>query len=156
VMEQFEKVCKGLECCILRDPDDHQRCGECPYNPHAISNEPCANGLKYNALALIRQQQERIKELEAGQTVIADCADDKKAVECLKAVQIINKYLDEEEARCGCTEWIDKKGYSFQTDIGYFFEGLDSLEGCLIKRLRKATIPGTVPLQEPPKDVKCE
>ena len=67
-MEQFEKVCKGLECCVLRDPDDHRRCGECPYNPHAISNEPCANGLKFNALALILQQQERIKELEATQT----------------------------------------------------------------------------------------
>ena len=67
-MEQFEKVCKGLECCVLRDPDDHRRCGECPYNPHAISNEPCANGLKFDALALIRQQQEKIKELEAAQT----------------------------------------------------------------------------------------
>ena len=67
-MEQLEKVCKGLEYCVLRDPDDHRRCGECPYNPHAISNEPCANGLKYNALALIRQQQERIAEMEAAQT----------------------------------------------------------------------------------------
>ena len=62
-----EKVCKGLECCILRDPDDHRRCGECPYNPHSISNEPCTNGLMANALALIRQQQERIAELEAAQ-----------------------------------------------------------------------------------------
>lgn len=71
VMEQFEKVRKGLECCVLRDPDDHQRCGECPYNHHEISNAPCANGLKYNALALIRQQQERINELEAGQQWIS-------------------------------------------------------------------------------------
>ena len=68
-MEQLEKVVKGLECCVLRDPDDHRRCGECPYNPHAISNEPCANGLKFNALALIRQQQERIKALEAWKRV---------------------------------------------------------------------------------------
>lgn len=68
VMEQFEKVCKGLECCVLRDPDDHRQCGECPYNPHSISNEPCANGLKHNALALIRQQQERIVKLEAAKT----------------------------------------------------------------------------------------
>lgn len=56
-----EKVVKGLKCCVLRDPDDHRRCGECPYNPYAISSEPCANGLKYNAITLIRQQQERIK-----------------------------------------------------------------------------------------------
>lgn len=65
------KVCKGLECCVLRDPDDHRRCGECPYNSHAISNEPCANGLKFNALDLIRQQQARIAELEAGKTWIS-------------------------------------------------------------------------------------
>lgn len=64
-MNQFEKVCNGLECCVLRDPDDHQRCGECPYNHHEISNAPCANGLKADALALIRQQRERIAELEA-------------------------------------------------------------------------------------------
>lgn len=68
VTEQLEKVCKGLECCVLRDPDDHQRCGECSYNHHEISNAPCANGLKADALALIRQQQERIRELEAAQT----------------------------------------------------------------------------------------
>lgn len=66
-----EKVCKWLECCVLRDPDDPRRCGECPYNPHAISNEPCANGLKFNALSLIRQQQERIAELEAVQQWIS-------------------------------------------------------------------------------------
>lgn len=70
-MEQFDKVCKGMECCVLRDPDAHRRCGECPYNPHAISNEPCANGLMFNAIALIRQQQKRIKELEAAQQWIS-------------------------------------------------------------------------------------
>lgn len=70
-MEQLEKVRKGLECCVLRDPDDHLRCGECPYNPHAISNESCANGLKFNALALINAQQERIKKLDAAQKWIS-------------------------------------------------------------------------------------
>lgn len=57
MMEQFEKVCKGLEC--------HARegaCGEdCPYHAPGTCSEPlCAD-----ALALIRQQQERIAELEA-------------------------------------------------------------------------------------------
>lgn len=61
--------------------------------------------------------------------------NDEKAVECLKALQVINKYLDEEEQHCGCSEWVDKKGYSFHTDIGYFFEGLEAFENCLIKRL---------------------
>lgn len=57
-MEQFAKVCKGLECCILRDPDDEPRCDICLYEGK------CANRLKIDALALIRQQQERIAELE--------------------------------------------------------------------------------------------
>lgn len=62
VMEQLEKVVKGLECCIMRDPDDELRCDICPYDGR------CANRLKIDALALINAQQERIKELEAGQT----------------------------------------------------------------------------------------
>lgn len=61
----YYEVVQGLECCILCDPDDHQRCGACPYNPHAISNEPCANGLKADALSLIRELRERIADLEA-------------------------------------------------------------------------------------------
>ena len=60
---------------------------------------------------------------------------DRKADECLKSLQVINKYLDEEEQSCCHTEWVDKKGFSFRTDIGYFFEGLGSFEDYLIKRL---------------------
>lgn len=57
-MEQFKKVCKGLECHAHEGA-----CGDgCPYYGKGICSEPlCAD-----ALALIRQQQERIKELEAG------------------------------------------------------------------------------------------
>ena len=65
---------------------------------------------------------------------------DKSAVDCLKAVVLINKYLNDEEQCCGNTYWTDKKGYSFKTDIGYFFEGLEAFENYLIKRLRKAKI----------------
>lgn len=55
---QFEKVCKGLECCILRDPDDEPRCDVCLYEGK------CTNRLKIDALALIRQQAEKIHELQ--------------------------------------------------------------------------------------------
>ena len=59
-MKQFKKVCKGLRC--------HARkgiCGNgCPY--HAPGN--CSEPLCADALSLIRQQQERIKEMEAAQT----------------------------------------------------------------------------------------
>lgn len=62
VTEQFEKVRKGMECCIKRQP---YTCGEmCPYHDDAI----CVMKLRQDALALIRQQQERIAELEAAQT----------------------------------------------------------------------------------------
>lgn len=59
-MEQFEKVVKGLEC-----HSENRICAEeCPYYSPVI----CSGPLCRDALALIRQQQERIKELEAAQT----------------------------------------------------------------------------------------
>ncbi len=49
-MSKREKVIKGLECCIVREPDDNVRCGECPYNE---PNTYCQNRLKMDALGLI-------------------------------------------------------------------------------------------------------
>lgn len=54
-----EKVINGLECCIERDPDDHTRCGECPYK-----STMCGNRLKIEALALLKAQQPRLMTLE--------------------------------------------------------------------------------------------
>ena len=71
-MSDREKVIKGLECCILHDPDDHCRCAECTYNIHEISNSPCANGLKWDALELLKEQEPRVmtwQEVEAHYTV---------------------------------------------------------------------------------------
>lgn len=53
-MVDREKVINGLECCILRDPDDKMRCGECPYNE---SDTYCLNRLKMDALALFKAQE---------------------------------------------------------------------------------------------------
>lgn len=61
-MEQFEKVCKGLECCNPINCDCYAQ--GCPYYDQAL----CRDKLNNDALSLIRQQQERIKELEAAQT----------------------------------------------------------------------------------------
>ena len=49
--ENREKVIKGLECCIKRNPDDKMRCGECPYEG------ACLNRLKVDALALLKAQE---------------------------------------------------------------------------------------------------
>lgn len=49
-MSKREKVIKGLECCIVREPDDNVRCGECPYNE---PNTYCLNRLKMDALGLL-------------------------------------------------------------------------------------------------------
>lgn len=57
--ELLDRVRDGLECCIMRDPDDKLTCDICPYDGR------CTNRLKIDALALINAQQERIKELEA-------------------------------------------------------------------------------------------
>lgn len=54
-----EKVIKGLKCCILYDPDDKQRCSECPYEGN------CVNRLKQDALSLLKAQEEEIKQLKA-------------------------------------------------------------------------------------------
>jgi hypothetical protein len=64
-MEQFEKVCKGLECCS----DEYTDCTGCPYDDGELCNGGV--GLKRDTLALFRQQQERIKELEAAQQWIS-------------------------------------------------------------------------------------
>jgi hypothetical protein len=47
-MSEREKVIKGLECCILRDPDDHARCSQCSYESN------CVNRLKMDALELLK------------------------------------------------------------------------------------------------------
>lgn len=59
-MEQFEKVCKGLEC--------HSATGTCAGKGPYYSPDICSEPLCRDALALIRQQQERIKSLEEAQT----------------------------------------------------------------------------------------
>lgn len=46
-----EKVIKGLECCILHNPDDHARCMQCPYESN------CVNRLKMDALELLKEQE---------------------------------------------------------------------------------------------------
>lgn len=59
-----EKVLFGLEC--LEDGKTDEECKRCPYQPYRFGH--CKYDVMRDALTLIRQQQERIKELEAGQT----------------------------------------------------------------------------------------
>lgn len=82
------------------------------------------------ALDLLKEQESDEKNKEY--------IKDKIAVECLNALQTINKYIDYEEDECGCSFWRDKKGYEFKTDIDYFFEGLDNFEEYLKRRLGQA------------------
>lgn len=49
-MSKREDVIKGLECCIIRDPDDKMRCSECPYKE---PDSYCLNRLKMDALAML-------------------------------------------------------------------------------------------------------
>ena len=48
-MTDLDKTIRGLECCVLRDPDDKPRCDSCPYEGN------CLNRLKHDALALLRK-----------------------------------------------------------------------------------------------------
>ena len=60
----------------------------------------------------------------------------RKAKQALKAVDCIMEYLDTEEMSCSNTEWKDKDGYSFHTDIGYFYEGLIDFKKMLEMKLK--------------------
>ena len=64
--------------------------------------------------------------------------NDDEAQKALRAVIAIDNYLEKECVFFNDTEWVDQRGYSFETDMGFFFQGLEKLEECLIKRLRKA------------------
>lgn len=54
-MKSKGEVIRGLECCIIRDPDDKMRCSECPYKD---PNTYCLNRLKMDALALLKGDRE--------------------------------------------------------------------------------------------------
>lgn len=47
-----DEVIKALSCCVLRDPDDRPRCGDCPYP----TGSACSNRLKADALALLKEE----------------------------------------------------------------------------------------------------
>ena len=61
-------VVHGLECCILRDPDDKVRCSQCPL--YEATN--CLNRLKNSALILLKPRLltlEAVKRLKYGDVV---------------------------------------------------------------------------------------
>lgn len=61
-MDKKEKVMRGLEYCIVHDPDAKRNCVECPYNHEGIiTNAPCANGLMADALSLLREYDTALK-----------------------------------------------------------------------------------------------
>lgn len=134
-MLEIEDICKALECRKNRA----KRCG----NPceetgacHYAKAVRAADGYPvYPFVCDTEQLCADVLELLKEQEAIKSNVNDVKAVECLKALQIINNYLDEEEQSCNHAEWIDKKGFSFRGDMGYFFGGLASFENCLRKRL---------------------
>lgn len=72
-MELTEKVQAGLKCCqqCRLDDDEHfyvQECENCPYRAQwTEAHEHCADTLMRDAAALIREQKERIRELETAQ-----------------------------------------------------------------------------------------
>ena len=82
-MTDREKVIRGLEFC----EKDVQLCyGETVCEYYSLSPR-CWTTLAHDALALIRQQQERIKELEAGQTArVMTLEEVETAEDCMEPV----------------------------------------------------------------------
>lgn len=61
-MPDREKAMRGLECCILKDPDDRRDCEKCPYHhPGVITNAPCFNGMMAQARAIIDEDKGRLE-----------------------------------------------------------------------------------------------
>lgn len=57
-MAEYQKTVRGLECCILRDPEDKPRCAECEYEG------ACVNRLMMDALELLKKQEPRLLTFE--------------------------------------------------------------------------------------------
>ena len=84
-MADLEKVIRGLECC----EKDVQLCyGETVCEYYSLSPR-CWTTLAHDALALIRQQQEKIRELEAE----LEQWDDNAAVEMQQYRERYGTYL---------------------------------------------------------------
>lgn len=60
--------------------------------------------------------------------------------ECLNALTLLTKFIDQEEESCNDIEWKDKNGLGFSGDMGYFFEGLDAFESYLEERIERKKV----------------
>ena len=125
----IEKIINGLEKCKRHECDDCTEKGA----SQAPWDCPAYDDFVDSALAMLKEQESQESDEKNKEYI-----EDKIAVECLNALQTINKYIDYEEDECGCSYWRDKKGYEFKTDIGYFFEGLDNFEEYLKNRIKQA------------------
>ena len=54
-MPALDMTIQGLQCCVMRDPDDRPRCVECPYEGN------CLNRLKHDALTLLLMQRQGVQ-----------------------------------------------------------------------------------------------
>lgn len=61
-MTDREKVIKGMRQHVEGSMFD--RCGECPYYEFGKGGFSCRDELLYDALALLKEQEKRINELE--------------------------------------------------------------------------------------------
>lgn len=59
-MPEMEKVIKGLDCCLGSNDCDIERKEDCPYKGMYL----CAMFLRCDILALLKEREARIKELE--------------------------------------------------------------------------------------------
>ncbi len=78
-MKTADEIKKGLECCWAEEVD-LKTCSGCPYNGMPYKPIDCEEKLGQDALALIRQLEERVRQLEAERDVAV--ADLRRAMHC--------------------------------------------------------------------------
>ena len=148
-MTKLEKEIKGLECCILRDPDDKPRCNECPYEG------ACSNRLKNDALELLKAKQPRVLTLD----------------EVMKHYSLPPVFVDDLNMQEDYLQDIQPLYFEFQPDrpwnvhwfnydqVGKIYKGITAAYGTVVRawsakptdEQREAT-----PWDEPPKEGESE
>lgn len=112
----FEKVSKGLECCISLNggPMDHD-CKECPYNV-GDKNDTCIS-----IIPMLEDALKELKEYDSGMQTLGEMNDAQSEKIAIKQVAL--KRI---------------------ADIAYDYDGYDSVEGLksLIDEIREIAIKG--------------
>ena len=115
-----EKVIKGLKCCLALDSP----CGDCPYYSYEeIQELECERNLRKDAIAMLKEQQQEIWELQDQVEYLTDKQKEQEAVEPILIREGRNKhYNDYVCPRCD-NEVVYEQNYCSECGVQFLWEG---------------------------------